>query len=79
MKKIAALCLLATLTFGSSLPTFARTAKTHNKYQGLDPASRRAQKKEQKAMDRYAKSQRRAQHKMLKTQKKKTTYKPKQF
>lgn len=68
MKKLAGLILIAVLGCVGSLPAYART---HNKYQGVDRASRKAQKREQKQINRYAKAQRKNQHKMLNAQTKK--------
>jgi hypothetical protein len=86
MKKIAALLLLV-LTLGA-FPTSASARDKYppqkskfppNKYQGLDRASRKAQKKEQQQIERYAKKQRKAERKMLKSQSKRNAYKPKHF
>lgn len=76
MKKLAALLLVVILSAGATLPAFARTPKTHNKYRGIDKASRKAQKREQKAMDKYAMRQQKAQNKTLKKGSKKNVYRP---
>ena len=77
MKKIAAFVLLAVLCVGGCVPALAKTQKQKqtNKYQGMDRASRKAQRKEQKAMEKYANKQQKAQRKMLKGQKK-SKYQP---
>jgi hypothetical protein len=75
MKKLAALFTAAALSLGLSLPAQARTPKTQNKYKGVDKASRRAQKKEQRQMNRFSKMQSKAERRNLKKQKK-STYKP---
>jgi hypothetical protein len=81
MKRITSCFLLLAISFGTYFPGFASTKKKYpaNKYHGIDRASRKAEKREQKAMDRYARQQRKAERKMLKTQNKKSTYKPKHF
>ena len=56
MKKLATFVLLAILSVSYSLPALAKTHKTHNKYKGIDKASRKAQEREQKAIDKYTKS-----------------------
>lgn len=78
MKRITSCFLLLALSFGVYLPVFASTQKKYpaNKYHGIDRASRKAEIREQKAMDRAARRQRKAERKMLKTQNKKSTYKP---
>ena len=86
MKKITALLLMA-LSLGA-FPTSASARDKYppvkskypaNKYQGLDRASRKAQKKEQQQIERYAKKQRKAERKMLKSQAKHNPNKPKHF
>jgi uncharacterized protein HemX len=80
MKRLASFVALMVLAAGCALPAHAKT-KTHNKYQGLDANSRKAQKREAKQMAKYQKrqekAQKKAERKMLKTEKKNTTYKPK--
>jgi ABC-type transport system involved in cytochrome bd biosynthesis fused ATPase/permease subunit len=78
MNKIAARFLLAALLAGAFVPALASTQKKYpaNKYHGIDRASRKAERREQKEMDRAARKQRKAERKMLKTQNKKSTYKP---
>lgn len=81
MKKILALMLLAVLAALCCPPAvYAKTRKppkhAHNKYQGLDKESRRAQKREQKSINRYNRAQQKYQHRMMKKQKH-SSYKPK--
>jgi len=76
MKKLATFFLLGALGVGYSLPVYAKTVKTQNKYQPLDRDSRKAEKKQEKAQKKYAKAQKKAERKMLKTERKNSTYKP---
>ena len=77
MKKLATVVLLSTvLGVGCSLPVFAKTTKTTNKYQPLNRASRKAEKRQARAQKKYAKAQKKAERKMLKTERKNSTYKP---
>ena len=75
MKKLATFVLLGALGVGCSLPIYANT-KTKNKYQPLNRASRKAEKKQAKAQKKYTKAQKKAERKMLKTERKNSTYKP---
>jgi len=82
MKKLATFVLIAVFAAAGALPAYpgtrSRTQDQKNN-QALDRESRKAEKKQRKAQKKYAKAQKKAERKMLQTEKKNTTYKPRQF
>jgi len=71
MKRLAALILIAAVTVGYSVPTFAQP---RNSATAQARASRKAEKKQEKAARKYYKAQRKAERKMLKKDRKHSKY-----